>query len=131
MNKLGWEIILLKLSLVFILLNIFFFVIISIIISGDKMYILLVFIVISIFVIYVVIDNRRIKVKRQEINLGNTGKSIKILQISDLHSKVLRNADYIKINALKYDVVAYCLDNVTHNIGEGWYNKDDVKVLVK
>lgn len=74
------------------------------------MYILLVFIVISIFVIYVVIDNRRIKVKRQEINLGNTGKSIKILQISDLHSKVLRNADYIKINALKYDVVAFTGD---------------------
>ena len=74
------------------------------------MYILLVLIVISIFVIYVLIDNRRIKVKRQEINLGNTGKSIKILQISDLHSKVLRNADYIKINALKYDVIAFTGD---------------------
>ena len=36
-----------------------------------------------------------------------------------------------ELKRLKYEVVAYCLDNVTHNIGEGWYNKDDVKVLVK
>lgn len=35
------------------------------------------------------------------------------------------NKDKIdKLNQLKYDVVAYCLD-------DGWYNKDDVKVLVK
>ena len=35
------------------------------------------------------------------------------------------NLDKIdKLNQLKYDVVAYCLD-------DGWYNKDDVKVLVK
>ena len=35
------------------------------------------------------------------------------------------NKDKIdKLKQLKYDVVAYCLD-------DGWYNKDDVKVLVK
>ncbi len=36
-----------------------------------------------------------------------------------------------ELKKLKYDVIAYCLDNVTQNIGEGWYNVDDVKVLVK
>lgn len=42
------------------------------------------------------------------------------------------NKDRIEeLKKLKYEVVAYCLDNVTHNVGEGWYNKNDVKVLVK
>ena len=42
------------------------------------------------------------------------------------------NKDKIdELKQLKYDVVAYCLDNVKHNASEGWYNKDDVKVLVK
>ena len=35
------------------------------------------------------------------------------------------NKDKIEeLKQLKYDVVAYCLD-------DGWYNKDDVNVLVK
>ena len=43
-----------------------------------------------------------------------------------LKEKILKdNKDKIdKLKQLKYDVVAYCLD-------DGWYNKDDVKVLVK
>ena len=36
-----------------------------------------------------------------------------------------------ELKKLKYDLVAYCLDNITQNIGEGWYNVDDVKVLEK
>lgn len=35
-----------------------------------------------------------------------------------------------ELEKLKYDVVAYCLNNNTHNINnEGWYNVDNVKVL--
>ena len=69
------------------------------------MIILVILILLAIFVIYVVIDNRRIKVKKEEIILGDSGKTINILQISDVHSKVLRNADYKKINDLKYDII--------------------------
>ena len=35
-----------------------------------------------------------------------------------------------ELEKLKYEVVAYCLNNNTHNINnEGWYNVDNVKVL--
>ena len=43
------------------------------------------------------------------------------------------NKDRIdELKNLKYEVVAYCTNNITHDVDyEGWYNVDDVKVLVK
>ena len=55
-------------------------------------------------------------------------------QNSEGDTELISNENKEKIaelKKLKYDVIAYCLDNVTQNIGEGWYNVDDVKVLVK
>lgn len=69
---------------------------------------------------YPISDEREVSLIYYKNNDGNT-----VLISEDNKEKIL------ELKQLKYDVVAYCLDNVTHNIGEGWYNKDDVKVLVK
>ena len=67
-------------------------------------------ILISILVIYTAYDNRRIKIRKQNVVIENGSNNIKILVIADLHSKRLRINDYKKINSLDYDVIAFCGD---------------------
>ena len=69
---------------------------------------------------YPVSDERKVSLIYYENNEGDT-----ILISNDNKDKIE------ELKSLKYEVIAYCLDNVTHNVGEGWYNKNDVKVLVK
>ena len=66
-------------------------------------------VIISILVLYTAFDNRRIKIRKQEVRTGGNN-CIRILQITDLHSKVLRKNDYTKINNLNYDVIAFTGD---------------------
>lgn len=74
------------------------------------MWILFCFLVIvATLVIYTAFDNRRIKIRRQNVRFGNNNL-IRILQITDLHSKILRKNDYNKINKLNYDVIAFTGD---------------------
>lgn len=70
-------------------------------------FLLLVFV--SLIVIYTAFDNRRIRIRYQNVRVGNS-RCIRILQVTDLHSKVLRSNDYKKINKLNYDVIAFTGD---------------------
>ncbi len=93
-------------------------------------------ILICILIIYVVIDNRIIRIRKQSIICRSGKKRINILQISDLHSKILRNADYIKINKLDYDVIAitgdaFCDDDTEYiAIKEIMQNIKNVKYVL-
>lgn len=72
-------------------------------------------ILIMLFIIYTIYDNNRIIVKTKKINIKKLDKEIKILQITDMHSKKLKKKDYDKINNLTYDVIIMTGDMLEDN----------------
>ena len=80
----------------------------------------LIFLVISVitFLIYVIIDNFRVKVVEQKIEIENLPKEFngyKILQMSDLHSKNFGKTLYNKINNIDYDAIVFTGDIINNN----------------
>jgi uncharacterized protein len=69
-----------------------------------------------IFILYIVIDNNRIKIVKQEVIIDSLPEEIDrftILQITDLHEKEFgKNQDMLieKINSLSYDVIVFTGD---------------------
>nr|WP_263325097.1 metallophosphoesterase [Neobacillus sp. Marseille-Q6967] len=77
---------------------------------------MIVSIVFIILILYIIIDNNRIKIVKQEVIIDNLPEEIDrftILQITDLHEKEFgKNQDRLieKINSLSYDVIVFTGD---------------------
>jgi uncharacterized protein len=94
-----------------------------------------------ILILYIISDNNRIKIVKQEVIIDNLPKEIEgftILQITDLHEKEFGKNQYRlieKINSLSYDVIVFTGDMLKssdstnyspfYKLFEGLKNKDN------
>lgn len=83
-------------------------------------YIWIILLIVSIisFVIYVIIDNFRVKVIRQDVKINHLPDEFngyKILQLSDLHSRNFGKKLYNLINSLDYDIIVFTGDMMDNN----------------
>lgn len=86
-------------------------------------------VLIPLFIIYVVVDNFRVKVKYNDVyikNLPDEFIDFTILQMTDLHSKEFGKVLYDKINNLNYDMIAFTGDMMNNKD----YNMNEFKNLV-
>jgi predicted MPP superfamily phosphohydrolase len=72
---------------------------------------------ITVFIIYVILDNYKVNVKCSDVYIDNLPEKFNnytILQMTDLHSKEFGKILYDKINNINYDMIAFTGDMINN-----------------